>query len=138
MAPRGYCLRWAKIAVSAWNVGTRKASAGCGRMGARTVPVRSTLWDYDSLEVSTVISCVSAADWDRPRSILFDSEIFCLEIFPFARRTHSFFEMDGRLSIQHHNQMSGNPVKIRDGCATVTATNSQCHWMKIPEGGSEV
>jgi hypothetical protein len=28
------------------------------------------------------------------------------------------------------SQMSGNPVRIRDGCATVTATNSQCHWIR--------
>jgi hypothetical protein len=32
-----------------------------------------------------------------------------------------FFEMDGRVSIcQHHSQMSGNPVRIGDGYATVT------------------
>ena len=37
------------------------------------------------------------------------------------------------------SQMSGNPVRIRDGCATVTATNSQCHCdLHIREGGSEV
>jgi hypothetical protein len=42
----------------------------------------------------------------------------------FARTNELFFEMNGRLLIHHHSQMSGNPVKIRDGCATVTATNS--------------
>jgi hypothetical protein len=30
-------------------------------------------------------------------------------------------------SLKQRSQMSGNPVKIRDGCATVTATNSQSH-----------
>jgi hypothetical protein len=36
-------------------------------------------------------------------------------------RNKLFFEMNGRLPVQHHSQMSGNPVKIRGGCATVTA-----------------
>jgi hypothetical protein len=40
--------------------------------------------------------------------------------FYFARRNKLFFETNERLLIQHRSQMSGNPVKIRDGCATVT------------------
>jgi hypothetical protein len=47
--------------------------------------------------------------------------------FHFERRNGVFFEMNGRLLVQHRSQMSGNPVEIRDGCATVTATNSQSH-----------
>jgi len=31
-----------------------------------------------------------------------------------------FFETDGPVVHPHHSQMSGNPVKIGDGCATVT------------------
>ena len=31
-----------------------------------------------------------------------------------------FFETDGSSVHLHHSQASGNPVKIRDGCATVT------------------
>jgi hypothetical protein len=37
------------------------------------------------------------------------------------RRNKLFFERNGRWSIHHRSQTSGNPVKIRDGCATVTA-----------------
>jgi hypothetical protein len=54
------------------------------------------------------------------------------------RKTGPFFETGGTVSAKHHSQMSGNPVKIRDGCATVTATNSQCHPANAGEGGSEV
>jgi hypothetical protein len=37
------------------------------------------------------------------------------------RRNKVFFETNERWLIHHRSQMSGNPVKIRDGCATVTA-----------------
>jgi hypothetical protein len=50
------------------------------------------------------------------------------------RRNELFFEMDGRWSIRHRSQTSGNPVKIRDGCATVTATNSQGHCSAVRDG----
>jgi hypothetical protein len=39
-------------------------------------------------------------------------------------RKEPFFETGGKVSANNRSQMSGNPVKIRDGCATVTATNS--------------
>jgi hypothetical protein len=54
----------------------------------------------------------------------FLSKKFVLADFHFARRKELFFEMNGRWLVQYHSQMSGNPVKFRDGCATVTATNS--------------
>jgi hypothetical protein len=35
-------------------------------------------------------------------------------------KTNSFFETDGLRVHHHHSQASGNPVRIGDGCATVT------------------
>jgi hypothetical protein len=54
-------------------------------------------------------------------------------------KSELFFEMANRVFALYRNQMSGNPVKIGDGCATVTG-------YKLPqpleppnrEGGSEV
>jgi hypothetical protein len=56
----------------------------------------------------------------------------------FERRKELFFEMNERLLIHHRSQTSGNPVKIRDGCATVTATNSQSATEANREGGKAV
>jgi hypothetical protein len=50
-----------------------------------------------------------------------------LAVSSFGRRNELFFETDGLGPFTVRSQMSGNPVKIRDGCATVTATNSQSH-----------
>jgi len=47
-------------------------------------------------------------------------KIFCLAIFPRGRNYERFFESDGFFSIFYHMQMSGNPVRIGDGYATVT------------------
>jgi hypothetical protein len=44
-----------------------------------------------------------------------------LKFFPGGHKEGLFFEMNERCLIQHRSQTSGNPVKIRDGCATVTA-----------------
>ena len=37
------------------------------------------------------------------------------------------FESGGAIPAVHHNEMSGNLVKIEDGCATVWATSFQGH-----------
>jgi len=36
-----------------------------------------------------------------------------------------YFGVETKCSLKQRGQMSGNPVRIRDGCATVTATNSK-------------
>src|ERR1700690_300042 len=59
---------------------------------------------------------------------------YMLADFYFARTNGLFFEMNERLLVHHRSQMSGNPVKIRDGCATVTATNSQGHCSAARNG----
>jgi len=56
-----------------------------------------------------------------------------------------FFEMGGLEPAINHDQMSGNPVKIGDGCATVTGRKLPIAGQDlrqateaIREGGSEV
>ena len=50
-----------------------------------------------------------------------------------------FFENDGYKSIMNCNQMSGNPVRIGDGCATVTGYEfPQPLVSKDREGGNKV
>jgi hypothetical protein len=51
-------------------------------------------------------------------------ENFCLENFPFSVKRSGSLKV-AEFSAYHCSQMPGNPVKIRDGCATVTATNSK-------------
>ena len=53
------------------------------------------------------------------------------------RKKEPLFETGGKVSATNRSQMSGNSVKIGDGCATVTATNSQGHRAKAWEDGSE-
>jgi hypothetical protein len=36
-----------------------------------------------------------------------------------------YFGVEKKCSLKQRGQMSGNPVRIRGGCATVTATNSE-------------
>jgi hypothetical protein len=69
---------------------------------------------------------------------VFRAEKILLGNFLIQRKKEPLFETGGKVSASKRSQMSGNPVKIRDGCATVTATNSQCHQAKAGEGGSEV
>ena len=45
---------------------------------------------------------------------------FLLEFLPRRIKKRVFFEMANRVFALYRNQMSGNPVKIGDGCATVT------------------
>jgi len=49
---------------------------------------------------------------------------FFLADFFFGGKCVSLFEMAEAFPPQH-GQMSGNPVRFRDGCATVTATSSK-------------
>jgi hypothetical protein len=51
----------------------------------------------------------------------------------------AFFENANRVFALYRNQMSGNPVKIGDGCATVTGYKLPMPLIVIGrEGGSEV
>jgi len=49
---------------------------------------------------------------------------FVLENIFIRLKMEPFFET-AEVFRQQCSQMSGNPVRIRDGCATVTATNSK-------------
>jgi hypothetical protein len=58
-------------------------------------------------------------------------------------KTNSFFESDGHVVHLHHSQASGNPVRIGDGCATVTGYKLPLATASLKderrrEGGSEV
>ena len=44
----------------------------------------------------------------------------CLAFLRNGIKNKVFFENDGRSVHLYRSQMSGNPVRIRDGCATVT------------------
>jgi len=49
---------------------------------------------------------------------------FLLGFFLIRRKKEAFFETAEKVFRNNRGQMSGNSVKIGDGCATVTATNS--------------
>ena len=69
-----------------------------------------------------------------------NSFTFRLAFFVNAITKSVFFEMDGFSSISHHSQMSGNPVKIGDGYATVTGYKLPKATVSLAEreGGSKV
>jgi hypothetical protein len=64
---------------------------------------------------------------------------FSLPLLCPGVKSTTLFENDGRYVRLHHRQMSGNPVRIGDGCATVT--NYKLPWPLVSsrdrEGGSE-
>ncbi len=56
-----------------------------------------------------------------PRRVHSRFQIFCLEKFFFSVKRKGSLKRRKRFP-PNRSQMSGNPVRIRDGCATVTAT----------------
>ena len=70
----------------------------------------------------------------RPAEFLLNSLPTCTQ----SCKSYSLFEMGGSLAATKSNQMSGNPVRIGDGCATVTGYKLPRPLATRWEGGSEV
>jgi hypothetical protein len=61
-----------------------------------------------------------------------------LAFFKNGSNNNALFETDGPFVHLHHSQMSGNPVRIGDGYATVTGYKLPWPLVTDREGGSEV
>ncbi len=79
------------------------------------------IWNSTTREIETVV---------HPR--------FSLPVFASRHTKRSFFESDGHGSIKITAGRRGNPVRIGDGCATVTDYKLPQPLAQRREGGSEV